>query len=50
MIKKFYEFRSGPDTEVEEPITRPITKPIAPSNSKDGLKEDDERRWMKEDG
>jgi len=27
MIKKFYEFRSGPETEVEDPITRPITIP-----------------------
>ena len=31
MIKKFYEFRSGYDTNVEEPVTKPITKPIAPT-------------------
>lgn len=30
MIKKFYEFRSGFDTDVEDPITKPITKPLPP--------------------
>jgi len=45
MIKKFYEFRSGPDTDVEEPITKPITKPITPSFPnpyEDGEDDDDD--------
>lgn len=27
MIKKFYEFKNGPDTDVEEPVIRPTTRP-----------------------
>jgi len=28
MIKKFYEFRSGSDIDIEEPLTKPVIKPV----------------------
>jgi hypothetical protein len=35
MIKKFYEFRSGNDTEISEPVTKPVTipRPIRPDKN-----------------
>ena len=46
MLKKFYEFRSIPDTEIEEPITKPRTKPLPPGpnpyEEPDEDEEDDE--------